>query len=530
VDQTAVHHQLINKIFNLNKKPGQSTEEEDERVRNEKIRFTINFMRTYRLDLAQAREHECEQSYCEPLNAVDIVRRFEWMYGQRMFGEFNNDVYLCRYGKVHICSEYCTPEDGTSCPITGRCASVIYSQFVTDGDEVMVGDAPTSAYYKTFINCRRLAQEQDFVWNRENPVYGAERQQVDAAAAAGANGDKPVVAKVKKRRHGGKKYKRETKRRSKTTTVVKGSNASKTTVVVGGKRKKKSGGNGTGSCSERTEQLGRDHGSIVYWYDLFFMNRLIPSKSGEGACFLFNMSRHQVFADITLEQYLVSTGQISVSNAIKASASIGSSKFQRDHVELIQVAEDIMRKILPGIHRLETEGDEIETAQLHRFSLCIRYIESCIQEGIIPCFPTALRLYYLDLEDVFGVLGCWVSWEQWLQYLTIIVQWWDLCKEVIDLFPDTPNHTLDYTQHVLACIYCMENGMSYEKEINGITISLPLIPVDENISMQDYVVRLNLLSRYGIEKPMFNNGLKTLRSCIALLTRCKSISELLHLL
>jgi hypothetical protein len=60
----------------------------------------------------------------------------------------------------------------------------------------------------------------------------------------------------------------------------------------------------------------------------------------------------------------------------------------------------------------QLEGEYIETAQKHWFSLCVQYIESCVRNGVMPSFMTALKLCRLHIEDCFCVLGLWVTWDE----------------------------------------------------------------------------------------------------------------------
>jgi hypothetical protein len=243
-------------------------------------------------------------------------------------------------------------------------------------------------------------------------------------------------------------------------------------------------------------------------------------------CYLTIPNGISMFKSITTEMFLISTGNLSVYEYLVRKNMEQPTKIPKDYMNLIQISEDIMRRILPGVHRLRTEGEYLETAQKYKFSVCLDYIKG----RKVPCFMDLVRFTQIQLDsgsNSSSILTRFPTWDDWMRYLTIIVTWWDLCKFALEKSKDKlRNITLDATQHVLALLYTLETGYDHTATLPaGIQISYPIIPIDPYISIPDYIIRINCLGHYDIEKS-YTEGLKVLKTCINELTTIVPIHEL----
>jgi hypothetical protein len=258
--------------------------------------------------------------------------------------------------------------------------------------------------------------------------------------------------------------------------------------------------------------------SMDEWIDIFRGHKKL------GKC-VFHFSFAESFVqNLTREQMMISTGELNAYDYLKQIPCMNPI-----HLDVVKEAENIMRKILPGIHRLRIEQKHIQAQQNKQYGKLSAYMQDCMRLRVLPEASRMITILQFDHEEYSQVLHLWPTWNQWICYLRYILHWWCQCERA-DAKTQSRWKCIDPKQHTLAVLYKMRETYVYKDTIDDqypdVYQEHTLIPQDSFIKCQDYLVRLNRLTKYDFERQSNNIGCRILTDCIGNLLLTYPIHEI----
>lgn len=435
----------------------------DDMLLKARTQRTIEFIKKRRIDIRQWKEHECSPHVCWPVNITQFI------CDRAIQATFDKDVYVCRYGVVHICNEKCmattivdeycienkkhvcdenclvpdknnpslkvcklpknihrcshrclrTKQGASVCMITGN-EKTEFSQFATEDNKVVCYDEVPSIKKLHMIYEEQI--KQDAQWNDSSYVI--------------RSGNKSKHSKQRRRKRFKESAKLLTTLRARLNDKISKAAATrkkrtKQSVVVeddNGHDKSDVQSNSDSEDEEKTKRSGPGRKKLIKRFNFYEWLLMLAGAVPFGHGYLFSPSCIHLMKNISLEMFLISTGQMRVSNFIASLPDHWKSKLNPTHIELIMVAEHIMATVSPGVRTLEQQQNFIITEQNFRHSKAFFYLKQCKESKTLPNIMEFMEHLRFPQHRYPDMTYEWPTWSDWIRWLVVILHWWLVCE------------------------------------------------------------------------------------------------------